>query len=110
MDIYGLNEKEASLFLEYIYGQSKNYPSIDIVRNVDLIWNSYATLPQEKRHLLERNVFPEGLSAWFMEKKFPFDRKQIEIQKKETMKLKKNSNQKDNVQPSWKSRWVSITE
>ncbi|KWX88399.1 hypothetical protein AMQ83_07015 [Paenibacillus riograndensis] len=104
MDIYGLNEKEASLFLEYIYGQSKHYPSIDIFRNEETIWNSYVTLPQEKRHLLERNVFPEGLPAWFMEKKFPFDRKQIEIQKKETMKLKKNSKQKDNVQPSWEEQ------
>lgn len=82
MDIYGLNQIEALEFLDFIVGRASKRPSIDIIQSQETIWESYVSLAPSKRPQLERNLFKNGLPTWFMDLKFPFDRKQIEIQKK----------------------------
>ncbi|WP_422661327.1 hypothetical protein ACK8P5_12915 [Paenibacillus sp. EC2-1] len=82
MDIYGLNETEALDFIDFIVGRSTNRPAVNCIQSRDTIWESYVSLTPNKRPQLERNLFKEGLPGWFMDLKFPFDRKQIETQKK----------------------------
>lgn len=101
MDIYGLYEVEARELLDFILGRGTKRPSIDIIQSQETIWDSYVSLAPNKRPQLERNLFKDGLPAWFMDLKFPFDRKQIEIEKKNKRGHLKSKTIKN---PSWEEQ------
>lgn len=104
MDIYGLSETEALELLDFIVGHSTKRPSISFSQSQVTIWDSYVSLAPSKRPQLERNLFKDGLPGWFTKLKFPYDKKQIEVQKKEQIRNNKQLKSKTINNPSWEEQ------